>query len=46
MQPTTCKNDSQAIVRKPFPQPTSFGKSVINRRDFIYLGILKMFFTF
>ena len=45
MQPTTSNNHSQPIVPKPCPQLGRFCQSVINGKDFIYLGISKMVFT-
>ena len=45
MQPTTNKNDSQPILPYHVYKQADFDNLFINRKGFIYLGILKMNFT-
>ena len=46
MQPTPITNDLGPIFPYHFHSQAGFDKSFINGRDFIYLDILKMSYTF
>ena len=46
IQPTTSSNDSRPVFPYHVHNQTDFDNRLINGRGFIYLGILKMSFTF